>query len=197
VLASFYSLADKLLAAHPDVKEEIGLVHTAMITIGQLVQASTHVNDNSAVWMQLADRAEDERRVLCKQFEGKALFSGIQRLYALKHREMRDSLLDTTKWEPAQDNEEFRYQKRRKRIPSQEMSQNLLKTATATPATSDTMILPLGERPTRNIFASLRANDMEVERPVVEDPTQQPDGEPQQESSGKSGRPPHCANIYN
>jgi hypothetical protein len=31
---------------------------------------------------------------------------------------------------------------------------------------------------------------MEVERPVVEDSTQKPDGKPQQESSGKSSRPP-------
>jgi hypothetical protein len=49
------------------------------------------------------------------------------------------------------------------------------------------------ELPTRNFFAPLRAADMEVERPVMEDTTQNPDGKEQQESSGKSGRqPPLC-----
>jgi hypothetical protein len=33
--------------------------------------------------MQLADRAKAERRVLCKYLEGKALFTGMLRLYAL------------------------------------------------------------------------------------------------------------------
>jgi hypothetical protein len=118
--------------------------------------------------MQLADRAEAERRVLCKHLEGKALFTGMLRLYALTHREMRDFLLNTSKGEPAQVNEGFREQKRRKRIPSEEKSQ---KTATATPTLSGSRIRTQDELPTRNFFAPLRAADMEVERPVVDDTT--------------------------
>jgi hypothetical protein len=175
VLTSFNSQADELLAAHPDAREEIELVHTALVTIG----AAPRVNGNSVVWMQLAERAEAERRVLCKHLEGKALFTGMLRLYALMHREMRDSLLNTSKGEPAQDNEGFREQKRRKRIPSEEKFQ---KTATATPTPRDPRIRSQDELPTRNFFAPLRAADMELERPVVEDATQKPDGKPQQES---------------
>jgi hypothetical protein len=112
VLTSFNSQADELLSAHPDAREEIELVHTALVTIGQQVQAAPRVNGNSGVWKQLADRAEAERRVLCKHLDGKALFTGMLRLYALTHREMRDSLLNTSKWEPGQDNEGFREQKK-------------------------------------------------------------------------------------
>jgi hypothetical protein len=128
VLTSFNSQADELLAAHPDAREEIELVHTTLVTIGQLVQAAPRVNGNSVVWMQLADRAEAERRVLCKYLDGKALFTGILHLYDLTHREMRDSLVNTSKREPDQDNEGFREQKWRKRITSEEKSQTSLKT---------------------------------------------------------------------
>jgi hypothetical protein len=111
VLTSFNSQADELLAAHPDPREVIEMVHPALVTIRQLVHAAPRVNGNSEVWMQLADRAEAEKRVLCKHLEGKYLFTGMLRLHALTHREMRDSLLNTRKGEPAQDNEEFREQK--------------------------------------------------------------------------------------
>jgi hypothetical protein len=44
VLTSFNSQANELLSAHPDAREEIELVHTALVTIGQLVQAAPRVN---------------------------------------------------------------------------------------------------------------------------------------------------------
>jgi hypothetical protein len=77
VLASFARQQEELIADHPDAKEEIELVHTALVTIGQLVQTPPRVIGNGSVWKQLADRAEAEREVVCKHLDGKALFTGI------------------------------------------------------------------------------------------------------------------------
>jgi hypothetical protein len=71
LLTSFNSQADELLAAHPDAREEIELVHTALITIGQLVQAAPRVNGKSVVWMQLADKAEAERECSANTLKAK------------------------------------------------------------------------------------------------------------------------------
>jgi hypothetical protein len=43
--------------------------------------------------------------------DGKALFTAILRLYASTHKEMRESLVNTTEGDPAHSNEEFREQK--------------------------------------------------------------------------------------
>jgi hypothetical protein len=66
------------------------------------------VNGSGAVWIKLADKA-----VLCKHYEGKALYAGLQYLYAEVHREMNEILL----WEHGKSNE-FHEQKRRKRNAS-------------------------------------------------------------------------------
>lgn len=197
VLMSFASQRKKLLTENPEAKEEIQIVHDALVTILQLVQTAPRVNGNGAAWKQLADTAEVERAILCKHMDGKALFIAIVRLYAATHREMKRSLQNTQEEDPAQNNEEFREQRRRKRIPSAEdnKSQTAKKTATAEPSPRDPRILPQGGLPTRKFFAPLRTTEMEVERPVAEDSPEKPDGEPQQESGNiKSGRPPpHCA----
>jgi hypothetical protein len=133
--------------------------------------------------------AEAERVVLCKHLDGKALFTAILRHYAATHREMMRSFLNTTEGYSAQGNEEFREQKRSKRIPSDEKTQKSKKAATTAPAPMDPRIRSQGEVPTKNFFASLRATEMKIERPVVEDSTPKSDEEPQQESAGKSGRP--------
>jgi hypothetical protein len=179
-----------LIADHPDAKEEIELVHTALVTIGQLVQTSPHVNGNGSVWKQLADRVEAERGVPCKHLDGKALFTAILRLYAATHKEMKDSLLNITEGDPIERHEEFCEQERRKRIPSDEHVKKSKKTATTAPAPKDPRIRSQGELPTKNFFAPLKSTEIEVERPGMEESTQKPDGEPQQESSSKSGRPP-------
>jgi hypothetical protein len=44
VLESFASQAAELLADNPDAKEQINLVHAALVTIGQLVQMSLPIN---------------------------------------------------------------------------------------------------------------------------------------------------------
>jgi hypothetical protein len=64
--------------------------------------------------------------------------------------------------EPAA-HDEFREQRRRKRNPS-EGSINAKKVATPTVGVSDTHIRPQAVVPTRNFFAPLRSNEIEVER---------------------------------
>jgi hypothetical protein len=112
--ASFERHHDAIIAGHPDAKEETGLVHTALITIVQLVHTSPSINGNSVVWKKLADKAEVKKRVLCKHYKGKALYAGLHHLYAEIHREMNETLLT----EQAKSNEEFREQRRRKRNAS-------------------------------------------------------------------------------
>jgi hypothetical protein len=105
VLASFQRNLDTLTGQHPECIEDIKLIHAGLITVGQLIHASPRVNGNGAAWKEIVTRAEAERAVLCKHLEGKALFTGLLRLYAITHREMRDSLQPEPEEEPT---EEFR-----------------------------------------------------------------------------------------
>jgi hypothetical protein len=75
ILASFERQHDDLLASHPDFKEDLGLIHAALITIRQLVYASPSNNVNGVVWKDLVIKAEAERSVLWKHLSGKALFT--------------------------------------------------------------------------------------------------------------------------
>jgi hypothetical protein len=61
--------------------------------MGQLMHRSPSVNGNGAVWKVLITKSKDERTMLCKHFDGKALFPATLQIYAVIHREMRDSLL--------------------------------------------------------------------------------------------------------
>jgi hypothetical protein len=45
-----------------------------------------------AAWKRQVDKAENEKNVPCKHLDGKALFTGMMRLYAAIHRELEDSL---------------------------------------------------------------------------------------------------------
>jgi hypothetical protein len=88
ILASFERHFDAIIAGHPDATEEIGLVHSDLITIIQLARTLPYINGNGVVWMKLADKAEAEKKVLCKNSEGKALYAGLHHLYAEVHQEM-------------------------------------------------------------------------------------------------------------
>jgi hypothetical protein len=66
------------------------------------------------LWKGLVAKAEAERAVLCKHLDGKALFTGILRLYAAIHREMNETLQS----EQVESLKKFLEQKRRKRNPS-------------------------------------------------------------------------------
>jgi hypothetical protein len=63
--------------------------------------------------MKLVDKAEAEKGVLCKHYKGKALYAGLQHLYAEIHREMNETLL----WEHAKSNEEFHEQRDERGMP--------------------------------------------------------------------------------
>jgi hypothetical protein len=127
------------------------------------------------VWKDLVAKAEAERVVLCKHLNGKALFTATLRLYAALHRELRGTILPARQTST----EEFREQRRRKRIPSDEQAKKS-KPATLTPVAKPR---PQGEVKTKNFFAPLRTAEMEVEGTTDKPDTQKP-------SCGKAGRPP-------
>jgi hypothetical protein len=87
--------------------------------------------------MKLADKTEAEKRVLCKHYEGKALYAGLQHLYAEVHREINETLLP----EHGKSNDEFREQKRRKRNASDSEAKNIKKAAKQTTGARDTQLL--------------------------------------------------------
>jgi hypothetical protein len=93
VLASFDKQHKTIKINNPDATEEINLVRTELVKIGQLIQTSPPQNGNGVTWKRLVDKAENEKNVVCKHLDGKALFTGIMRLYAAIHRELEDSLL--------------------------------------------------------------------------------------------------------
>jgi hypothetical protein len=93
VLASFDKQHETLITNNPDATEEINLVRTELVKIGQLIQTSPPQNGNGVTWKRLVDNEENEKNVLCKHLDGKALFTGMMRLYAAIHRELEDSLL--------------------------------------------------------------------------------------------------------
>jgi hypothetical protein len=104
--------SEELAANHPDCTEDMSLLHTGLKTIGQLILKAPSVNGNSSTWKELLDKVESERTVLSKHLDGKAIFTAMLRMYAAIYRETHGSL----KLEK-QHREEFRGQKRRKRIP--------------------------------------------------------------------------------
>jgi hypothetical protein len=54
IRASFERHRDELAASYPDALEEIGLTHTALFKIGQLIRSSAPNNGNGAIWKRLA-----------------------------------------------------------------------------------------------------------------------------------------------
>jgi hypothetical protein len=105
-LASFQRNLDDLNGKHPESSEDIKLLHAGLLTIGQFIKTSPRVNGNGAVWKGILTRAEAENAVLCKHYEGKALFTGLIHLYAAALSELKSSM---KKEDEA--SEEFREQK--------------------------------------------------------------------------------------
>jgi hypothetical protein len=118
ILASYEKNIDDLSNKFPDCIEQIRLIHPGIVTIGQLIHDSPPVNVDGNTCKQITLKAEDERPILCKHLEGKALFTAVLHLYATTHRELRDSRQpEPDKEEPP---EEFRKHRRRKRNHSDE-----------------------------------------------------------------------------
>jgi hypothetical protein len=57
------------------VLQEINFVRAELVKIGQLIQASPPQNGNGVTLKRLVDKAENEKNVLCKHLDGKALFT--------------------------------------------------------------------------------------------------------------------------
>jgi hypothetical protein len=91
VLVSFDKQHTTLLSNNPDATEEINLIWTGLVTIGQLIQTSSQQNDNGDTWKQMVDKAESEKSILCKHLNEKALFIRMLGLYSTIHREMMES----------------------------------------------------------------------------------------------------------
>jgi hypothetical protein len=108
ILSSYEKNMDDLSNKSPDCIEQIRLIHAGLVTIGQLIHDSSPVNGDGNTWKQIISKAEDERSILCKHLEGKALFTAVLHPYATTHRELRDSRQP----EPVQEeqNEKFREQ---------------------------------------------------------------------------------------
>jgi hypothetical protein len=53
-----------LIANRPDATQEINLVRTGLVKIGQLIQTSPQLNGNGVTWKRLLDKAESEKIVL-------------------------------------------------------------------------------------------------------------------------------------
>jgi hypothetical protein len=91
---SFERHRDELAVTYPDDVEEIGLIHTALIKIGEVIRASTPVNGQGAVWKRLTAQAASERAVLCKHLDGKQTLTAMRRLYAATSREMAETTVE-------------------------------------------------------------------------------------------------------
>lgn len=63
---SFVWQHDALIISHPDRKDEIRLVHSALITVLRLVHVSPRIDGRAAMWRDLPTRAEADRTVLCQ-----------------------------------------------------------------------------------------------------------------------------------
>jgi hypothetical protein len=177
IRASFERHWDELAVSYLDAVEEIGLIQTALIKIGQPIRSSTPYNGNGAVWKRLTAQAESERAVLCKHLDGKPMLTAMRWLYAATFREMAETAFQET----AQLSEEFREQKRRKRFPSDDRA-----LALHAKKKSITALQPAKPHaPTRNFYTPLR-NTMEVEE--WQDGTGT-DAE-KQSASSQAGRPP-------
>jgi hypothetical protein len=139
--------------------EEINFVRTELVKIGQLIQTSPPQNGKGLTWKRLVDKAQNEKNVLCKHLDGKALFTGMMRLYAAIQRELVDSLLP----ECAKGSEEdVPHSKRRKRNSDSDEGSSTGKRE----ATDKSRPLPVYQksRPVaiKNFFAPLRAVPVEA-----------------------------------
>jgi hypothetical protein len=176
IRASFERHRDELATSYPDALEEIGLIHTALIKIGQLIRSSPPINGNSPTWKKLTAQAESERAVLCKHLDGKPMLTGMRRLYAATFRQMAESTVPEATEQATEKADEFREQRRRKRVPSGDNSQALQAKKSSNKAPPQVQ--------TRNFYAPLKSA-MEVEERQGNSSTDAGDKAPSQ-----AGRPP-------
>jgi hypothetical protein len=122
VLTSFGERWEKLIADHPDAKEEMDLLRVSVVWIEKLLQNSPKVNGNGAKWKQLADRAEASRHTICKFLDGQALFTGLIYMYTAPCKEMTTSLQPSSKELGQEDSSQAEQNNRRKVTETLEVS---------------------------------------------------------------------------
>jgi hypothetical protein len=147
------------------------------------------MNENSAKWKQLADRAEADRHTPCKFVDGQALLTGLFHMYAATYKEMRDSLQPSSK-----ESGQAQQNKRRKRDRNSDDECCTKKQKRPPPTHQNPQ--PVA---TNNSFAPLRDLPMEnAETGREENSTKTPETN---ESKGKSTPPPTVltseANLIN
>jgi hypothetical protein len=157
VLTSFDKEHENLIKKTRTQQWRLTLVRTGLVEIGQLIQTSLQKNGNGVTWKRLIDQAENEKHILCKHLDGKALFTRMLRLYATTHRDLKESLLPECSQEKEKDAPHGR--RRKRNSDSDDGSTSKRK------ATDKHRQLPAYQKPrlvaTNNYFAPLRAVPME------------------------------------
>jgi hypothetical protein len=130
---------------------------------------------------------------VCKHLAGKALFTGLMRLYTAIHREMVESVqAGHSDKQQTDEHEGFKLQRRRKRSSSDDQQKQMKRAAKPTTGTRDLRVLLQLGLPTCNFFAPLNTADMELES--AEDTNDQADGDHQHQhqppSSQRARAPP-------
>jgi hypothetical protein len=138
VLTSFDKEHENLIKNNPDATKEINLVRTGLVKIGQLIHTFPQKNGNGVTWKRLIDKAENEKNVLCKHLDGKALFTGMLRLHAATHKELTESLLP----ECAQEKDED--------APRADVAKETVTLTMVAPAIGRQQINPDNSRPTKS-----------------------------------------------
>jgi hypothetical protein len=91
-VAVFEVWYEKLITDHPDAKTEIDLIQDTLLQICELVCNSPNRNANELKLEQMTDTATTEMETLSKYVDGKALYTGLLKMYSSVCKEMRDLL---------------------------------------------------------------------------------------------------------
>jgi hypothetical protein len=176
---------------HPDAGATMEKVHVVLTDIASLAGCTPKSVWESAGLKSIITKAAETRGNLNQVLEGKPLYSALHGVYSEVLADLKvvlqqsASKVQVEKSSGAATEEEFREQRRRKWTPS-EGNVNAKKVATPTAGVKDPRIRPQAEVPTRNYFAPLRSNEMEVAEDITTDPAQRQ----QQAATSEKSRPP-------
>jgi hypothetical protein len=148
----------------------------------------------SSEWMTIVSSAEENRADFCEILVGKPLFSSLYSIYTLTLNELKAVLkvnaqggqsgaLTETSLESVAHIDNFQEVKRRKRHISNDTSQTAKKSTISAPKSASGQ-LPTKAVITRNFFAPLRNDDLDMETTGAENTL------PENEAPRKSGWPP-------
>jgi hypothetical protein len=156
--------------------EKVHITHTDIASLAGCTPKSV---GESAAWKTIITKAAEARRNLHQVLERKPLYSALHGVYSEVLADLKVVLQQSaSKVQVQQSNEtaaeeEFREQRRRKRTPSGS-KEDAKKFAMHTAGVNDPPVRPQAEAqvPTRNYFAPLRSNEMEVAEDNTTDPTE-------------------------